>query len=266
MTDVNERRPLPDTFGVPVLPSRYVVVVEAGGPGPALEWALDHAPDRSVPVVLAGPPDQFVLSRSFLQSIADQLHGARNSHALPDVSAAPGGNADLRPSDLLVMGTHHDIDHGTRTQAARIAGLAPCSSMIVPANAPAGAGVLAAINSLDGGRPTARFGAAEAELRGEPLTLLHVRDASDAAADHGEDPLPALAELVRVEYPRVDVRTETADGPVVPRILEAAVPCSILVVGAQPATSAHSTLSLIARSTRIPVVVAKPGVPLDDAE
>lgn len=261
MTETNEKRPVPDTFAVPVLPARYVVVVDAAGPGPALRWALDHAADRSIPVELAGPPDQFVLSRSFLQSIAEQLHGARNSYAAPDITAAPGGTADLRPTDLLVIGTHGEIDHGTRTRPARMAGLAPCSTMIVPADAREGSGVLVAVNSLDGGRPTARFGAAEAELRGEPLTLLHVR------ADGGhEDPLPELAELVRVEYPRVELRTETAEGPIVPAVVAAASGCSILVVGAQPATSVQSTLALIARSTPIPVAVAKPGVPLDDAE
>jgi nucleotide-binding universal stress UspA family protein len=239
MSELDELRPAaPDTYAVGVLPERYVVVVDESGPGPALSWALDHAARRSVPLLLAGPPGQFVFSRSYLEKIA----------------------ADLMPRDLLIVGTRGDRDDATRSRAARLAGLAPCSTLIVPSGGIGGHGVLVAVGSPDTARPAARYGAAEAEARGEALTLLHVRVGDEP------DPLPALAELLAHEYPRVEVRTEAGDAPVPTTVAERAETCSLLVVGSEWAPSAESTLGRIARSVGVPMAVAKPGVPVDEGE
>lgn len=260
MSELDELRPAaPDTYAVGVLPERYVVVVDESGPGPALSWALDHASRRSVPVLLAGPPGQFVFSRSYLEKIADQLRAVRALHAV-QVDAAPGGTADLMPRDLLIVGTRGDRDDATRSRAARLAGLAPCSTLIVPSGGIGGHGVLVAVGSPDTARPAARYGAAEAEARGEPLTLVHVRIGDEP------DPLPALAELLAHEYPRVEVRTETGDPPVPTTVAGRAETCSLLVVGSEWAPSAESTLGRIARSVGVPMAVAKPGVPVDEGE
>lgn len=261
MSELDERRPAaPDTFAVGVLPERYVVVVDESGPGPALSWALEHAPRRSVPVLLSGPPGQFVFSRSYLEKIADQLRAVRALHAMPQVEAAPGGTADLLPRDLLIVGTRGDRDEVTRSRAARLAGLAPCSTLIVPAGAVGGHGVLVAVGAPDTARPAARYGAAEAEARGEPLTLLHVRTGDEP------DPLPALAELLAREYPRVEVHTDTGEPPVPATIADRAAARALLVVGPEWATSPESTLGRIARIVAAPMAVAKPGMPVDEGE
>ena len=80
MSELDELRPAaPDPYAVGVLPERYVVVVDESGPGPALSWALEHASRRSVPVLLAGPPGQFVFSRSYLETIARGASTSRPS-------------------------------------------------------------------------------------------------------------------------------------------------------------------------------------------
>lgn len=175
-------------------------------------------------------------------------------------------------ASLIVVGTHHrnalsQVLLGTTDDnLARPVDEVPV--LIVdhgaPTNDPAGAvgghGVLVAVGAPDTARPAARYGAAEAEARGEPLTLLHVRTGDEP------DPLPALAELLAREYPRVEVHTDTGEPPVPATIADRAAARALLVVGPEWATSPESTLGRIARIVAAPMAVAKPGMPVDEGE
>jgi hypothetical protein len=243
-----------DTQASPVLPGRYVVVTEESGAGSALAWALHWGALRSVPVQLAGPPGTFVFSRSYLDKLLAQLHRARRLHPGLEVSAAPGATAELRPDDLLVIGVHHEPNDASRARAAHLTGLVPCSVAIVPARFQIQPdGVLAAVSTLDRGRPVARYAAAEAELRGQQLTLLHVREGVD-------DPLDALVLLLGVEYPHVGVSVARTDGSVIDGIGRAAGQHGLLVIGGDQGAVADSVLAGLVSESVGPIIVARPPI------
>lgn len=244
------------TPSTPVLPTRYVVVVDETGPGGALHWALSWAALRSVPIELAGAPDTLTFSPTFLSSIEHRLLEARRTHPEVEITSAPGGTCELRPGDLLVIGVGDGgPDDTTRSRAARLAGLAPCSALIVPPpHLPAGTGIVAAIGAPDRGQPIARMAAAEAEMRDEALTLLHVEGIDDKD-DGGMAP---LAELVAREYPDVSCLDQVARGPLIENLATHTRDASLTVIGPERVTGPDTILGRMIRLTPTPLLVARP--------
>ena len=251
---MKRRRPLVKT---PDLPRRYVVVIDESDPRPALDWAVSWARIRSAEIVLGGSPEDLVFTRTYVAEITAEATAAQQEHPSLEISAAADGAVDLRSDDLLVVGVAWARDDPTRMRAARLAGLAPCSVLVVPpAKHPAGVGVVAAINSLDLARPAVRFAAAEAELRRQPLTLLHVRESASRLT---RSDIRELQSLVATEFPTVHVTVQTTTGVPAAEICAVAREAELLVTGSERVPSPETTLGQIIRMTPVATVIAKAG-------
>jgi len=171
---------------------RIVVAVD-GGPASqsALEWVLIRARSQPVTVEITSVVETswadyaLVDYRSGYQSVvdaaADRAREVLSAHdvqtTLRSGDPAHALIAASRTADLVVIGTNHTgsiagILHGTLP--LRVAGRSRCTTVVVPAGwTDSGSGVVAGWADDGTAETVVAFAAAEAERRGEELTLVH---------------------------------------------------------------------------------------------
>lgn len=162
--------------------------------------------------------------------------------------------------DLLVLGSNGADDLGVSmlgTVGHRVAAHAHCPTVIVPATPlrralPADAGVVVGLAPTRAGRLALRLACQQASLHGYPVTAVRVNPVA------GDVELAALAATVKVDWPHVDFRVQTAEGEACQRLLEACRDSRLLVLGCH-----HSSDRFAARLGSVPAaLLGRPECPL----
>jgi nucleotide-binding universal stress UspA family protein len=173
---------------------KRIMVGVSGTPGsqPALDWALDYAESMSLEVELVHVVDvgwrstPLPFAESLLLEAERKLRelATKRSTSTPvtihaavlvgdPVHALVEHAADAR---LLVIGTNGTgslRDRVFNTRAARIAGHAAVSVVVVPHRESAGTGVVVGVDGSEASAAAVAFAAREADRLGEPLRAVH---------------------------------------------------------------------------------------------
>jgi nucleotide-binding universal stress UspA family protein len=226
--------------------SRYVVGVDGSPPSrAAIEWTAERANREGTPVLLAHveEPEGGMMGRDFAAGalkageglLADAAAGLTGrgfdvattllngpvSWALAEVAA---------PSDLLVVGTHKTgFLHGRvlGSRSVQIAAAAHCSVAVIPdGDLRFRRGVVVGLDSGEDADDVAQTAAAEAEKRGEDLSIIRALPERAEAAH-----LVALLEGLRTTFPGLVVRSRESRRQPAEALLDASRDKALLVIG-----------------------------------
>jgi nucleotide-binding universal stress UspA family protein len=175
--------------------------------------------------------------------------GREVSYSLRSGSVAQELIRASEDTDLLVVGT----DKSSRvrrlvygTVPLRLAALSACPLVVVPRTWTAGGQpVLLTVGDDEPAPAVVAFAPAEAEARGVPLHIVHVWTAgpdyptalyladfpSAAAEQTARQLVEETVRRVQEAHPGLEVSGHVAEGPTIPRLIEAAEEAQLLVVG-----------------------------------
>jgi nucleotide-binding universal stress UspA family protein len=243
-----------------------VIVAIDGGPASraALEWALERA--RSVPLHLElttvvelgwspvqGPADDFqpAYERALAEAAAVVQRADPSLKTTNIVRRGAPVDELVRASadaDRLVVGTNKTgvlvgAVHGTLP--LRLAAHARCAVTVVPTGwTPGGESVVVGVEDDDTADAPLAVAAAEAEMRGLPLVLVHAWSIPatlgvdfgaavpfDALIEAHEDILSRALSRVRSTHPTVTASTVLMQGAAAPALVDVASAAAVLVVG-----------------------------------
>jgi nucleotide-binding universal stress UspA family protein len=245
--------------------ARRIVVGTDGSQGArsALIWATDEAVLRHCDLLLVHAPH---IDSRIVAKLGDPLLRAVDEFGAGLLAQEAAAAAEHRPevtvhtqlgrsspadslvdlsvgSELVVVGSRGS-DEATGTMIGsvshRVATHASCPVAIIPAHVGYGSEhgdtVAAGISDSDLGRKAAHVAAAEAQLRGLPLRLIHGCEEADPRG-HAE----AMAEDARQSHPGLKVDVETAPADPVDALFAASRHARLLILGCHRSADRWST-------------------------
>ncbi len=265
---------------------RYVVAIDGSAPSEAaLEWAIKRAVREPAPVVLATVHDdefgamgrevEDIEARQSARLVSEVAARVRRRLPAADISVAvlegsvPWALARyVRPSDLLVIGTHKSgFLHGRvlGSRSVQIAAAAPCGVAVVPlADLRFRTGVVAGIDRMQTAGALGAIAAREATARGQELLLLQSVPVPPEGTTVARDRL-ALAHAVaaaKAACPALVIRSRVTHRPAADALLDAARDKALLLLGPGSSDAARtpigSVLHEVLLNVNAPVLVARP--------
>ncbi len=258
--------------------SKVTVGVD-GSPGSraAIDWAVERSRHIGMTLELLsvvpdtrGDSDYETAVRRYSEGNLADCVGAVKAAApgLPVTPVLRAGSptAELvrasEETDLLVVGTDKSskarrLVYGT--VPLRLAALSACPLVVVPRSwRPGRESVVLAVGDDETHPITVAFATAEAEARGLALDVVHVWGAApdyptplyladypwDAARESAEQLLATVVREIEAAHPGLMVTAHLAEGPTIPRLIEAAETAQLLVVGRHGRGIFHDLLQL----------------------
>jgi nucleotide-binding universal stress UspA family protein len=191
------------------------IIVGVSGPKnayPAIEWALAYAPGAQAEVELVHVVDlswrtspapfaetALLAAERELRDLAARYSAQAGApvHATALVGHPVRALVDhAAGAGMIVLGTHHDDAGGHRfnTFAARVAGRAGVSTVVVPHLTAEGSGIVVGVDGSELSVAPLAFAAREADRLGEKLTVVHSWHAPRPWADGEVAGWPATPE------------------------------------------------------------------------
>lgn len=175
--------------------SDFIVIGVSGSEHghPALEWGVAHAIDHRLSIQLvhvvdtswgAATPeyvaDAVTSAERLIREEADRVSSNHPDVAVHGVALVGAPDRALirfaEKARMLVVGSHGTERFGDvvfSRLASRIAERADCTVAVIPSTGADGTGVVVGVDGSDLSMKALRFGAAEADRLGEPLTAVH---------------------------------------------------------------------------------------------
>jgi len=250
---------------------RVLVGVDGSEPSrAALAWSVRRARALGVPLVLA-----HVVDPSDPASSADEALAERELAALAETDVCASA-VTLEGSlawalghvatadDWVVVGTHKTgFLHGRvlGSRAVQVALAVPTSVAVIPEiDLRFRRGVLAGIDRAETAAAIALVAGAEAEERGEELTLLESVPSADARRE--DLPISLAVDAARARYPGLTIRSRVSTRGPAEALLDAARDKALLVLGPGSVDSTRSPIGSVVHDVLLnvtaPVLVARP--------